>query len=240
MKNKSYIGISLVILVFGIIFIPEIVKRYQNSEIVKSDRLNRPLPAQKKSGLVDMGDAPYFSLTTQDNQTLNNTDLLGKVYVLEFFFSTCPTICPIMNENMKIIEKKFSDNKDFAIVSITINPKYDTPEVLKSHAEHLGITSKNWYFLTGTQDYIHALAKRFNLYVDENKEAAGGFEHSGLFALIDKEGKIRCRTDKFGNPILYYSGLNYLDEDGFEEDAFGEFKPGIDNIIEDIEKLLNE
>src|SRR5690606_40714265 len=66
-------------------------------------------------------------------------------------------------------------------------------------------------FLTGTQDYIHALAKRFNIYVDENKEAAGGFEHSGLFALIDKEGKIRCRTDKFGNPILYYSGLNYLD-----------------------------
>src|SRR5690554_200569 len=240
MKNKSYIGISLVILVFGIIFIPEIVKRYQNSEIVKSDRLNRPLPAQKKSGLVDMGDAPSFSLTTQDNQTLNNTDLLGKVYVLEFFFSTCPTICPIMNENMKIVEKKFSDNKDFAIVSITINPKYDTPEVLKSHAEHLGITSENWHFLTGTQDYIHSLAKRFNLYVGENKEVPGGFEHSGLFALIDKEGKIRCRNDKHGNPILYYSALNFLDEEGFEEDPYGEFRPGVNAIMEDIEKLLNE
>jgi protein SCO1/2 len=240
MKNKSYIGISLIILVFGIIFIPEIVKRYQNSQVVQSDRLNRPIPSKKKSGLVEMGDVPSFTLTTQDNETLSNTDLLGKVYVLEFFFSTCPTICPIMNENMKIIEKKFSNKNDFSIVSITINPKYDTPEVLKSHAEHLGITSDNWHFLTGTQDYIHSLAKRFNLYVGENQEVPGGFEHSGLFALIDKDGNIRCRTDKFGNPILYYSGLNYLDEDGFEEDAFGEFRPGVDNIIEDIEKLLNE
>lgn len=240
MKNKSYIGISFIILIFGIIFIPEIVKRVKNNEVVQADRLNKVQKPGKKSGLFEIGNVPSFTLTNQENQTLSNTDLLGKVYVLEFFFSTCPTICPIMNENMKRIDQKFSNQEAFAVVSITINPKHDTPEVLKAHAKHLGITNQNWHFLTGTQDYIHALAKRFNLYVGENQDVPGGFEHSGLFALIDKEGKIRCRTDKYGNPILYYSALNYLDEDGFEEDPFGEFRPGIDAITEDIEKLLNE
>lgn len=241
MKNKSYIGISLVLLVFGIIFIPEIVKRIKSNEVVEADRLNKVDKPGTKSGLINIAEVPSFTLTDQDNQSVSNKDLIGKVYVLEFFFSTCPTICPIMNRNMLDIEQKFIDHNDFAIASITINPKYDTPEVLKSHSEHLGVTSGNWHFLTtDDQNYIHQLAKKFNIYVGENMNAPGGFEHSGLFALIDKEGNIRCRTDKFGNPILYYTALNYDDADGFEENPHGEFRPGIDAIVEDIEKLLNE
>lgn len=240
MKNKSYIGITLVLLVFGIVFIPKIVNRFKNNEIVEGDRLNRVVKNQK-SGLRIIDDVPSFSLTNQHNEVISNQDLLGKVYVLEFFFSTCPTICPIMNRNLIDVEKKFSEHDDFGIISITINPKYDTPDVLKNHSEHLGVTSENWHFLTSeSQDVIHKLARRFNMYVGENMDAPGGFEHSGLFALIDKNGKIRCRNDKYGNPILYYSALNFLDEDGFEEDPHGEFRPGVDAIIEDIEKLLNE
>ena len=81
-------------------------------------------------------------------------------------------------------------------------------------------------FLTGDKNYIYDLSnKGFNIYAGENNKVAGGFEHSGLFALIDKEGNIRCRKDKFGNPILYYDGLE---------------KKGVKAITEDIKKLLNE
>ena len=124
------------------------------------------------------------------------------------------------------VEKAFSAEKNFGIASVTINPDNDTPQVLKAHAAKLGITAKIWHFLTGNKDYIFNLAnKGFNLYVGENNKALGNFEHSGLFALIDKNGNIRCRKDKQGNPILYYDGLE---------------QPGVTAIKEDIKLLLKE
>lgn len=225
MKNKSYIGISLVILVFGILVIPKIVERVKNNDVVKGDRLNIQTN-HVESGLVKIGPAPKFSLTNQDNKNVSNATYDGKVYVLEFFFSTCPTICPKMNANLKEVQQQFSGLKDFGIASITINPENDTKEVLKQHAQDLGITAENWHFLTGDKDYIYKIAnKGFNLYAAQNNQADGGFEHSGLFALIDKEGNIRCRKDDFGNPILYYDGIE---------------KSGIKAITEDIKLLLQE
>ena len=208
MQNKSYIGISFIILIFGIWAVPKIIAKFQ------------------KSDLVEIGPVPSFKLTDQNNKTISDKDYLEKVYVVEFFFTTCPTICPKMNENMLEIQKEFYGKPDFGIASITIDPKHDTPEVLKSHAEHLGVKHYNWHLLTGDKEYIYNLAKKgFNLYAGENSEVAGGFEHSGLFALIDKEGKIRCRRDSQNNPILYYDGL---------EEA------GLKAIKEDIKKLLEE
>lgn len=225
MKNKSYIGISLIILIFGIIFVPKLIEKVKNNDVVKSDRLNVQT-SRVESDLVKIGAAPSFSLTNQDGKTITNESYKGKVYVLEFFFSTCPTICPKMNANLKIVQQQFKGLKDFGVASITINPKTDTPEVLKKHAEDLEITSENWHFLTGDQDYIYKIAnKGFNLYAGENSKVNGGFEHSGLFALIDKEGNIRCRKDDFGNPILYYDGLE---------------KAGIKALTEDIKLLLQE
>jgi protein SCO1/2 len=226
MKNKSYIGISLIILIFGIIFIPRIVNRIKNGGLVQNDRMSLSNEMIKEDALYKVGSAPAFELTNQNNIKISNKNYAGKVYVLEFFFSTCPSICPIMNKNMVEIDKMFSKDKNFAIASITINPDNDTPEVLKEHAKKLGITSENWHFLTGDKDYIFNLAnKGFNLYVGENNKALGNFEHSGLFALIDKEGNIRCRKDKQGNQILYYDGLE---------------QTGVDAIKEDINLLLNE
>lgn len=209
MKNKySYAGISFIVLIFGIWAVPQIVKRFQ------------------KSDLVEIGPVPSFTLTDQNNKKVSDKDYLGKVYVVEFFFSTCPTICPKMNQNMLLLQKEFYGNPEFGIASITINPENDTPQVLKDHAEHLGVKHYNWHFLTGDKTYIMNLAKKgFNLYAGENKQVAGGFEHSGLFALVDKEGKIRCRRDNFGNPIMYYDGLEDL---------------GVKAIKEDIQKLLDE
>jgi len=227
LKNKSYIGISFIILLFGIYAIPKIVERVKNGKVVQGDRLDRAKTnTVTDDKLVTIGAVPKFELRNQDNVKISNNSYVGKVYVLEFFFSKCPTICPKMNESMLIIEKTFFGNPNFGIVSITIDPEHDSPQVLKEHAEMLGVKSSNWNFLTGNKDYIFNLAnKGFNLYAGENKKVAGGFEHSGLFALIDKKGNIRCRKDDYGNPILYYDGLD---------------KEGVRNIQKDINILLEE
>jgi protein SCO1/2 len=227
-KNKSYIGISFIILIFGIYAVPKIVDRIKNGEVVKGNRLDNVSLKTSKSDakLLTIGPAPKFELTNQDNVKTSNETYKGKVYVLEFFFTTCPSICPKMNLSMLEIEKTFFGNPNFGIVSITIDPAHDTPQVLKDHAKLLGVKSSNWNFLTGDRATIMDLSnKGFNLYAGENAKVNGGFEHSGLFALIDKDGKIRCRKDEFGNPILYYDGLD---------------KKGVRDIQEDIKILLEE
>lgn len=227
LKNKSYIWISFIVLIFGIIVVPEIINRFATNQVVKGDRLDTvDNNGTSNTNLIKIGPAPKFELTNQDNKKISNKEYLGKVYVLEFFFSTCPTICPKMNKSMLEIQNKFFGNPYFGIASITINPENDTPEVLKKHAEELGVKSTNWHFLTGDKKYIFHLAnKGFNLYAGENSKVNGGFEHSGLFALIDKKGNIRCRKDAYGNPILYYDGLD---------------KKGVQAIEQDIAILLRE
>jgi protein SCO1/2 len=131
-----------------------------------------------------------------------------------------------MNKNMVELQNHFENQSEFGIVSITINPAHDTSEVLKEHAEHLGVKNPNWNFLTGDKDYIYDLAnKGFSIFAGENKESEGGFEHSGLFALIDKNGNIRSRKDEFGNPIVYYDGIEAT---------------GIQALKQDIKVLLEE
>ena len=228
MKKFSYIGLSFIILIFGIIFIPRIVERIKSNTVVQGDRLDAVSNHKNAAitGLKIIGPAPTFELTDQNGKKINNETYEGKVYLVEFFFSTCPSICPIMNKNMVEIQNDFFGNPNFGIASITINPEYDTEKVLKEHAGQIGVKSSNWHLLTGDKEYIFNIAnKGFNLYAGENKNASGGFEHSGLFALIDKKGNIRCRNDKFGNPILYYDGLD---------------KNGVKAVKEDIKKLLNE
>ena len=227
-KNKSYIGISFIILIFGIYAVPKIVDRIKNGEVIKADRLDNVglKTSNTESKLVMIGPAPKFELTNHDNLKISNETYKGKVYVLEFFFTTCPSICPKMNLSMLEIEKTFFGNPNFGIVSITIDPAHDTPQVLKDHRKLLGVKSSTWNFLTGDKTTILDLSnKGFNLYAGENAKVNGGFEHSGLFALIDKDGNIRCRKDDFGNPILYYDGLD---------------KKGVRDIQEDIKILLEE
>ena len=204
--NYSYIGISFIILLFGIWVVPKIVEKFTQSD------------------LALIGKVPAFSFTNQNNKTITNDSYKGKVYVVEFFFTTCPSICPIMNENMVKIQNEFFGNPNLAIASFSIDPVTDTPVILKKYAQKYKITNPNWHLLTGEKEAIYELAnKGFNLYVGENAEAEGGFEHSGFFALIDQEGFIRSRVDENGNPIIYYNGL---------EDS------GIQMLKEDIKKLL--
>lgn len=245
MKNYTYVGISFIILVFGIIFIPRIIDRVSDGEVVSSTRLNSEDEKAEQSASAEelmyieingkKKKAPDFKLINQDGDTITNEDLLGKVYVAEFFFTTCPTICPIMNNNLIQVQEEIGQNKEFGVASFTIDPKHDTPEVLKNYAEKYGITNPDWHFLTGEKDEIYSLANGgFNIYAGENEEEAGGFAHSGLFALVDKEGYIRSRQDDFGNPLIYYRGSV---ERG-RSVAEGEEEPQIDILIEDIKQLL--
>ncbi len=227
MKNKSYIWISFIVLIFGIYAIPKIIMRIKTGTVVQNDGIGKPINQNDtQSELYKVAKVPLFSLTNQKNNTINNNSYLGKVFLVEFFFSTCPSICPIMNKNMVDLQNHFENEPNFGIASISIDPKNDTPEVLRKHADMLNITNPNWHFLTGDQDYIMNLSnKGFNLYAAINPKIAEGFEHSGLFALVDKKGNIRCRRDEFGNPIAYYDGLE---------------TKGISMLKEDIALLLKE
>ena len=132
---------------------------------------------------------------------------------------------------MKILSDAFGDRENFGIASFTIDPDNDTPSVLKKYAESYVGSEVSWNFLTGPKSRVYDLAnKGFNIFAEINPAVAGGFEHQGYFALIDKKGFIRSRQDDYGNPIVYYFGLD-------KEDAE---EQGVDMLLEDIDLLLNE
>jgi protein SCO1/2 len=241
--NYSYIGIAFIVLVFGIIFVPKIVDRIVNQDITRSESRSDQV---KESGfasdleyLIINGKrkkVPDFSFTDQNGNTITNRDYLGKVYVVEFFFTTCPTICPRMNRNLVQIQDTFKEFENFGVASFTINPEYDTPKILKEYAEKYGITNPNWHLMTGDQDKIYELANTgFPLYVAQDSEVEGGFEHSGHFALIDKEGFIRSREEN-GNPLIFYNGIISEEE---QVDDEGQSQQ-ISMLKQDIAKLLKE
>ncbi|KRO67421.1 MAG: photosynthetic protein synthase II [Cryomorphaceae bacterium BACL21 MAG-121220-bin10] len=225
-QNYSYVGISFVILVFGILFVPKIVNRITGNYIVDKDRHQLDHGTQITEDLAVIGPAPYFALMNQHGDTITAQDMRGKVYVLEFFFTTCPSICPIMSQNLLQVQDAFYDHQDVGVISISINPDYDRPEVLLAYAQQYGMTHPNWHLLTGNSKTISALANSgFNLYVGPGSEVDGGFEHSGFFALVDGDGQIRSRRDNFDNPIIYYDGLE---------------QKQIEKLIFDIQTLLED
>lgn len=209
-KKYSYIGVSFVILLFGIYVVRNLDRRIIDNDLVQEDRLNK---VEKKVGdtnsLYTFNKVPNFEFKNQNGIVITNDDYIGKVYVVEFFFTTCPTICPLMNTQMLTIQDEFKENDNFGIASISITPEIDTSERLKAYALEHKITHQNWHLLTGkSEDVVYRLSnKGFKLYAGKGDEDHGGFEHSGLFALVDKEGNIRSRKDTYGNPIMYYRAL---------------------------------
>lgn len=193
----------------------------------------------KEDDMAVMMEVPEFSLSDENGKLISPTDLTGKVIVVEFFFTNCPTICPVMNQNLKEVISRIED-PDFVILSISIDPKRDTPDILKAYKTKLGIQNSNWIFLTGERENIYALSKKFNIYVGKDENNSEGLHHSGKVALIDKMGKLRCRFRENGEPILYYSILNYSDEAGKKMSLSGTFHPERNYLEEDIHKLLNE
>ena len=243
--SYSYVGVSFIILIFGIIVIPKIVDRVKNNDVTRSESRSQEVQISIKdkaelSYLIINGEPKKvmpFSFINQNGDMVSNEDYLGKVYLVEFFFSTCPTICPKMTKNLVDIQNTFPKRSDFGIASFTINPDYDTQEILKKYAINSGVTNPNWNFMTGNKESIYNLANTgFNLYAAKVDGADGGFEHSGNFALIYKEGYIRSRADSYGNPKIYYRGI-ISQSDQFNEDGESE---DISALKEDILKLLGD
>tara|TARA_X000000368_G_scaffold415526_1_gene407448 strand:+ start:381 stop:1121 length:741 start_codon:yes stop_codon:yes gene_type:complete len=245
MSDKKNILIIILIVAFGLVFVPRIIDRVNNDDISRSESRSLKFDNFEKnieplSYLLlnnERKKVPDFKFINQNEELISNNDYLGKVYIVEFFFTTCTTICPIMNTNLVHIQNSFTAFPDFGIASFSINPEYDTSEVLRLYAKDNDITNPNWNLMTGERNEIYKLANDgFNLYTAASSDFIDGFEHSGYFAIVDKEGYIRSRVDQFGNPKIYYKGSVNFDE---KLDNNGEAEE-ITLLKEDLLKLLNE
>ncbi len=159
---------------------------------------------------------PHFNFINQDSSSLTDKDFAGKVYVADFFFTSCPSICPTMHRNMLKVYKQFTGIDDVKILSHSIDTRYDVPSRLKKYAAKLGVSGDKWEFVTGEKDSIYNIAKTSYLAaVGEDKSAPGGYMHQGWFILVDKEKHLRGA----------YDGTNSAE---------------VDKLIGDIQLLLDE
>lgn len=134
-----------------------------------------------------------FAFYNQDSTLITDETVAGKVYVADFIFTTCPSICIPMAKEMLRVYEKYGNNPDFMILSHTIDPDYDTVPVLKLYANGLGVAEGgNWHFLTGGETDVYSLGeKRYFVTAQKDEKAPGGVLHSGAFLLIDGKGRIR-------------------------------------------------
>jgi protein SCO1/2 len=173
-------------------------------------------PVDPVTGEIDPQPVPDWTYVDQLNRPFGNKDLLGKVYVAEFFFTSCPTICPKVKGQMLRLEEEFVNEPDFAMVSFTVDPKRDTPERMNNYAEKLGIKDMDrWRFIYGDKFEISDLDQYYLSIAEEDASAPGGFNHSGNIVLVDRQGFVRS----------YASGLDS------EE---------VDYLMDDIKLLLNK
>ena len=135
-----------------------------------------------------------FSFKTQDGKVFTEKDVEGKVYVAEFFYTTCRSICPIMNTYMRNVYNEFKDEKDFLILSHTSDPRTDSVLRLKRYADSMGVSSSHWIFLTGRKDSLYSMARISYLIDDPNNNPVDindDFIHTQLWAVVDKKGNVR-------------------------------------------------
>ncbi len=157
-----------------------------------------------------------FSFTDQDGNIITQDTFKDKIYVADFFFTTCPTICPIMKTQMLRVYEVYKDNPEVKFLSHTIDPKHDSVAVLHEYADRLGVRSDVWHFVTGPQEEIYDIGQTsYMVTAREDPNEPGGHLHSGAFLLIDKGRRIRG----------IYDGTKQED---------------VDELIRDIRKLLNE
>lgn len=154
-----------------------------------------------------------FSFINQDNDTITKDSLLGSIYVANFFFTSCPTICPTMTRNMSYLQDKLSVYPNIRFLSHTVDPDNDTPEKLVNYVDlmqqkNISIDLSNWDFVTGDKDKLYESAANYFVNASVDSLAPGGFLHSEYFILIDKQGRVRSGIDINGNVVGAYDGTN--------------------------------
>ena len=176
------------------------------------------IPDFAKSKLEPIGRVLPFSFTNQDGKTFTENDVAGKVFVTEYFFTTCPSICPRMNTNMKKVYEQYKHDDNFLILSHTCDPETDSAQRLKRYADSLGADTKKWVFLTGRKDSLYYQARNSYKIDDPNNNVTNiedDFLHSQFFALVDKKGRVK----------KIYDGIKQSE---------------VDELIIDIKQLLKE
>lgn len=195
---------------YGLFFIILIILFYAT--------ISKIIPGYSEVKLPILNAVQPFFFTDQDGMVISQKDLEQKVYVAEYFFTTCKGICPEMNNNMKEIYGAFRNEPDFRILSHTVDPETDSVARMKYYADSLKVDSKTWLFLTGRKDSLYRAARVSYLLDDpkNNDEDIGKqFIHTQFFALVDKNGNVRKIAD------------------GLKKDEVAELKT-------DIEQLLKE
>ncbi len=156
--------------------------------------MSQLVPGFGKSKLEPIGRVLPFAFTNQDGKTVTENDISGKVFVAEYFFTTCKNICPVMNGNMKTVYDRFKNEKDFLILSHTSFPEIDSVNVLKKYADSLQVNTQKWIFLTGRKDSLYKQA-RYSYKIDDPNnnviDIKQDFIHSQFFSLVDKKGVVR-------------------------------------------------
>jgi protein SCO1/2 len=192
---------------------------YLNS--VKENKPNHYLPYFGPKHAIKSSDTTYhqipeFEFVNQYGEITNSATVSDKIYVAEFFFTTCHSICPIMNDNMKKLYVKFSKRPDVLILSHTVDPETDSVATLKNYADEHSVTDHRWLFLTGTKPKLYGIARKgYLLDANEGNGDEDDFIHTQNFALIDKDRHIRG----------YYDGTDSVE---------------VDRLIKDINLLTEE
>jgi protein SCO1/2 len=203
------LSVIIISIIFNILNVEKPLPIYQPSQ-VNAEMVDSTIQYQKKYHKI-----ADFSLINQNGKTITQEDYKDKIYVADFFFTTCQTICPIMTDNMYEIQKKIITDNEVMLLSHTVTPEIDTVAQLKRYAKEKGVNASKWNLVTGDKKQIYELARKSYLAVKDNGNG-GPFDmiHTENFMLIDKERQIRG----------FYDGTNPED---------------IERLLKDIKKLKN-
>lgn len=201
-KKAIILTVFFTILVFGFYF-----------------TLTKLIPGYGDKKFQVLNNVKPFTFINQDGESVSENTVAGKVYVAEYFFTTCESICPIMNTNMKDIYEEYKNEPDFMILSHTCDPDTDSATRLKFYADSLQVDTKKWVFLTGAKDSLYNAARVSYLLDDPENNSENieeQFLHTQFFALVDRSGQVRKK--------IY---------DGLEEEEVEELKRDIRILLEE-------
>ncbi len=162
---------------------------------------NAPLPIiGNRLGVTEKGDTifptiPNFAFIDQNGDTVRNADFEDKIYVVDFFFTHCPTICPKVTAQMLRVYERFKDSSEVRLLAHSIDPKRDSVGRLRDYADKLGAKAPKWRFVTGERDSIYSIADDYFSIAKEDPKSPGGFDHSGRLILVDKKRRVRSFCD---------------------------------------------
>lgn len=191
---KTYIGAAMALLISSILLFSCSSSQKQLPIYGERTAVEKEIDGKK---IVDTiyHTIPDFAFLNQDSTVLTQDFFKDKIYVANFFFTHCPSICPTMQRNLLKAYEKYKGNNKIAFLSHSIDFKYDQPSVLKDYAQKLGVDNDQWQFVTGSKADIYGIAEKYMVYTKEDANVPGGYDHQGYLVIIDPEKRIRGAYD---------------------------------------------